>query len=64
MIVTQSGKVIVNTEIDKDYPLGKEITDYTRKYEGTDQWRDIMLAIQFGYQQALKYETDKFEPKA
>lgn len=33
---------------------GKEIVDYCKQYEGTDKYNVAMLAIEFGYQLALK----------
>ena len=35
---------------------GEEIINFTKEFEGTDKYNSIMLAIEFGYQLALKYE--------
>jgi len=34
--------------------IGQEIINYTKVYEGTDKYSPVMMAIQFGYQLALK----------
>lgn len=35
---------------------GEEISAYCKQYEGTDKYNVAMLAIEFGYQLALKSE--------
>ena len=37
---------------------GKAIVDYLEKYNGQPVYNDIALAIQFGYQLALKNDTE------
>ena len=45
----------MENEIDLE-KMGQEITDYAKVYEGTDKYASVMLAIEFGYQLALKNE--------
>lgn len=37
-------------EEDESSKLGHKIIEYAKKYEGTDKYNDILLAIEFGYQ--------------
>lgn len=34
--------------------MGESIMEYAKVYEGTDKYSSVMLAIEFGYQLALK----------
>jgi len=34
--------------------IGEKIIEYAKKYEGTDKYGAVMLAIEFGYELALK----------
>ena len=38
--------------------LGEDILEYAKKYAGFPIYTDIVLAIEFGYQLALKYESE------
>ena len=43
-------------EITPEEDLGTEILNYCKKYKGTDKYNVAMLAMEFGYQLALKEE--------
>ena len=36
--------------------IGKQIVEYCKHYEGTDIYNAVILAIEYGYQLALKNE--------
>lgn len=36
--------------------IGKQIVEYCKNYEGTDMYNAVILAIEYGYQLALKNE--------
>lgn len=48
---------------DETFEMGREVVEYAKKFEGTPSYNDIMLAIEFGYQLALKYEVPVFGGK-
>lgn len=43
---------LIDLDLDK---MGKEIIEYSKQYEGTNKYDDVMKAIEFGYQLGLKH---------
>ena len=44
--------------IDTENQMGREAHEWAMQYQGTDKYTVAMLAIEFGYQLALKYESN------
>jgi hypothetical protein len=44
----------VNDVEQETLKMGEEVVTYCKQYEGTDKYNVAMLAIEFGYQLALK----------
>jgi hypothetical protein len=47
----------VNDVEQETLKMGEEVVTYCKQYEGTDKYDVVMLAIEFGYQLALKQQT-------
>ena len=54
----------METVSEMNFNLGKEILDYAKKFEGKRSYNEILLAIEFGYNLALKYEIEDNGKKA
>jgi len=42
--------------VEQNKIIGKKITDYAEKYIGSSMYRDIILAIEYGYNLAMEDE--------
>lgn len=56
--VNLDNTINIKTTVFNEEKLGEEISKYCKKYENTNKYNDVMKAIEFGYQLALKTETN------